>query len=400
MLARDYLRLAGGALRGHARRTALSLLGVAVGVTAVIALTSVGESARRYVVAEFSALGSHVLAVVPGKVETTGGMPGFGGVPNDLTLADAQALQTALGRSLRVVPISMGTDSVSYRERSRQVAILGATTEMKATRQLRMQAGRFLPESPWDRGAPVAVLGQRVAEELFEEREPIGEVVRIGGWRMRVIGVLGMQGVHFGVDMDELVIIPVATGMSMFDRSSLFRVLVEARGLADLESTSEHVTEVLMERHGEEDFTVMMPDAMLDSLGSILDVLTLALAGIATISLAVAGIGIMNVMLVSVSERRKEISLLMALGARAGQITSLFLVEAVLLSAAGGLVGLACGHAIVRAAAHWLGDLPVAAPAWASPAALGMAVLIGAAFGVVPARLAVRVDPVVGLSGR
>ena len=396
----DLAGMATTAIRGQTRRTLLSLLGVSIGVAAVITLTALGEGARTFVSDQFSALGTNVIAVFPGKVETTGGIPGFGGVPNDLTVEDAEAVRTGVVEALRVTPVSMGNDTVSYRERSRQVAVLGSTSGMLELRKLNLRRGRFLPEGPWDRGTQVAVLGGHLADELFEDENPLGQVVRIGSWRMRVIGVLATQGVHFGIDMDEMVIVPVATGMRMFNRTSLFRILVETRSVAELDAAEGRVASLLIERHGEEDFTIVTPDAILGSLGSILDVLTLALVGIAAISLSVAGIGIMNVMLVSVSERTEEVGLLKAIGARPRQITSLFLVEAVLISTAGGVGGLLLGQGVVRLATALYPAFKASPPLWAVVAALATSAVLGVLFGVLPARKAMRLDPVAALAGK
>jgi putative ABC transport system permease protein len=300
---RDLLGFAARALRGHRLRTGLSLLGVAIGVAAVITLTALGEGARRYVVSQFSQIGTNLLIVVPGKTETTGGMPGLGGVPNDLTLEDAEAILRGIPEVEKAAPIVMGTETVAHAERQRQVALVGGTHEMLEVRRLSIARGRFLPELEWDRGSPVAVLGTTLAHELFPGEDPVGRVVRIGEWRMRVIGVLGPRGQQLGVNMDDVVVVPVASAFKMLNRSSLFRLLLQARTSSDLPRAQEKVVRLITERHGEEDVTCITQDAVLSAFSSILHALTLALAGIAAISLAVAGIGIMNVMLVSVSER-------------------------------------------------------------------------------------------------
>jgi putative ABC transport system permease protein len=397
---RDLLDFAGRALRGHRLRTGLSLLGVAIGVAAVIALTALGEGARRYVVGQFATVGTNLLIVLPGKTETTGGMPGLGGVAHDLTVADAEAVVRAVPEIEEGSPIAMGTETVSHEERRRQVAVIGATHEMLSIRRLSLTSGEFLPVTEWDRGSPVAVLGRTTARELFPGRDPLGGVVRVGEWRMRVVGVLAPRGQQLGVDMDDVAIVPVATAMKMFNRPSLFRLLLQVRVHADLDAARSRVIAVLAERHGEEDVTVITQDAILGALTSILHALTLALAGIATVSLAVAGVGIMNVMLVSVSERSREIGLLKALGAGRGQILSAFLAEAVLISTAGGLLGLAVGWGAVRVLVAVYPALPATPPWWAVAAALTLSVAVGGIFGVLPARRATRLDPVAALSGR
>jgi putative ABC transport system permease protein len=389
-----------GALRGARRRSVLALLGTAIGVTAVILLTALGEGARRYVTAEFAGLGTNLVIVVPGKVETTGGMPGFGGAPNDLTLEDVQALQRALPRLKALAPIAIGNDTVSFRERQRQVAVIGATSDFAIARELVVRQGEFLPPGPLDRGAPVVVLGADLARELFLDQDPVGQVVRVGDWRMRVIGVLAPKGMHLGLDMDEIALVPVATGMKMFDESSLFRILMKAPTPADVEPTERRALAVLIERHDEEDVTLITQDAVSGAFSAILTVLTAALAGIAAISLAVAGIGIMNVMLVSVAERRAEIGLLKALGARSAQVLRVFLVEAMLLAGAGALAGLAAGFLGSEVLAHLLSGFDARPPPWAVLAAVATALGTGALFGLLPAWRATRVDPVEALARR
>jgi len=397
---RDLVGFAARALRGHRLRTGLSLLGVAIGVAAVVTLTALGEGARRYVVSQFSQIGTNLLIVVPGKTETTGGMPGMGGVPNDLTLADAEAIRRGIPEIDKAAPIAMGTETVANGERRRQVALIGATHEMLEVRRLSLARGRFLPELEWDRSSPVSVLGTKTARELFPGEDPLGRVVRIGDWRMRVIGILGPRGQQLGVDMDDVVIVPVANALRMLNRSSLFRVLLQVRAHADLVQARDKVVRLITERHGEEDVTAITQDAVLSAFSSILGALTMALAGIAAISLAVAGIGIMNVMLVSVSERTREVGLLKAVGAGRGQILLAFLAEAILISSAGGLLGLLLGWVAIRVLVAVYPDLPASPPVWAVLAALALSVAVGALFGVLPARRATRLDPVAALAGR
>jgi len=396
----DVLGFATRALRGHRLRTALSLLGVAIGVAAVITLTALGEGARRYVLSQFASVGTNMVVVLPGKTETTGAMPGIGGVPNDLTLDDALAVARGVREVDKVAPMVIGTETVAYGEKRRQVALAGATHEMLEVRRLGIAHGRFLPPLAWDRGAPIAVLGSKLAQELFPASDPIGKVVRVGDWRMRVIGVLEPFGQQLGLDMDDIVFVPVATAMKMLNRPGLFRLLIQAKSHADLSRVKQAVVRLIAERHGEEDVTVITQDAVISAFNSILDALTMALAGIAAVSLAVAGVGIMNVMLVSVSERTREIGLLKALGAGRHQILAAFVAEAVLISSAGGLLGLALGFAAVALLVTIYPALPAAPPPWAVAAAFTLSVVVGAVFGVLPARRATRLDPVAALAGR
>ena len=386
-------------LSRHPLRSALSLLGVAVGVTAVVLLTALGEGARRYVVDQFASIGSNLLVVVPGKVETTGAIPGVGGAPNDLTLADTEALSRQIRSARMVAPMAAGTETVAHGGRSREVALIGTTASFLELRRLRMAQGRFLPEEELRRGRSAAVLGQKVAAELFPGRSALGEVVRVGEWRFRVIGVLAPRGTQLGVDVDEVVIVPVATAMRMLNRTSLFRILISVAPGADLDAVAERVIELLAERHGEEDVTVLTQDSVVGAVSGILNALNLAVAAIAGISLAVAGIGILNVMLVSVAERTGEVGLLKALGAGRRQILTVFLVEAVVLSSAGGLVGLAAGYGAAEATSRLFPALPASPPAWAVASAMLLALAVGGTFGFLPARRAARLDPVEALRG-
>jgi putative ABC transport system permease protein len=365
-----------------------------------VTLTALGEGARRYVLAQFASVGTNMIVVLPGKTETTGAMPGIGGVPNDITLDDAEAVRRGVREVDKVAPMVVGTETVAYGERQRQVALAGATHEMLEVRRLGIAHGRFLPPLAWDRGAPIAVVGTKLAQELFPGTDPVGQVVRVGDWRMRVIGVLEPRGQQLGLDMDDVVIVPVATAMKMLNRSGLFRLLIQVRSHADIERAKQAVVRLLGERHGEEDVTVITQDAVISAFGSILGALTMALGGIAAVSLAVAGVGIMNVMLVSVSERTREVGLLKALGAGRRQILAAFLAEAILISSAGGLLGLVLGWAAVRVIVAVYPALPASPPLWAVAAAFSLSVGVGAVFGVLPARRATRLDPVTALAGR
>jgi putative ABC transport system permease protein len=397
---RDLVGFAARALRGHRLRTGLSLLGVAIGVAAVVTLTALGEGARRYVIGQFASIGTNLVIVVPGKTETTGGMPGMGGAPNDLTLEDARALLRGVPEIEKAAPMVMGTETVAFQERQRQVGLIGSTHEALEVRRLAVASGRFLPPLEWDRSAPVAVLGQTAARELFPGQDPVGQIVRVGAWRMRVIGVLAPRGQQLGVNMDDVVIVPVATAMKMLNRRSLFRLLLQVHAHTGLDRARQSVVRLITERHGEEDVTAITQDAVLGAFTSILGALTLALAGIASVSLVVAGVGIMNVMLVSVSERTREIGLLKALGAGRRQILLAFLAEAVLLSSAGGALGLLVGWLAVRLLVAFYPALPATPPPWAVVAAFSLSVAVGGLFGVLPARRATRLDPVAALSGR
>ena len=396
--------LFGFALRAvltNRRRSGLSLVGVVIGVVAVVTLTAIGEGALRYVTDQFRSLGSSLVIVAPGRNETTGGLPAaFGGVPNDLTFEDALAIQRQVRAVKTAVPIALSSAPVSQQERRRQSPIIGATAALARLQRYEIAYGSFLPETEIDRGGAVAVLGHTVARELFGNASPLGETVRVGGWRMRVIGVIAERGTQFGMQVDETVFVPTATAMRMANKSSLSRIILELNPRSDPTAAIERVKEVLVDRHDEEDFTCISQDAVIESLGSILHILTLVVAGIASISLAVAGIGIMNVMLVSVSERTAEVGLLKAVGASRRQVLLVFLVEAALLSGAGGLLGLLVGEAIVRVGRLLYPAVDAQTPLWAIGAVLGLSFATGVVFGVLPAWRAAGLDPVAALRSR
>ena len=402
MRTTDLLAFAVGAARGHRTRTALLMLAMALGVAAVVTLTALGDGARRYVVREFSAIGSNLVIVLPGRTETGGINPGsfVSGTPRDLTVEDAQALLRAPAVR-RVAPLTVGTSELSAGGRLREGMVVGTTAELLEVRQFKMAQGQFLPADDWNRAAPLMVLGATLRAELFPNEAALGRFVRVGDRRFRVIGVLAASGSGLGMNTDELAIVPVSAALAMFNTNTLFRVLVEARNRDAIEPAKQQVGAIVQARHdGEQDVTVITQDALLATFDKLLGTLTLAVAGIAAISLAVAGILVMNVMLVSVSQRRSEIGLLKALGAGGGTIRLAFLVEAALLSAAGALFGCALGLA-GAALIRWLYPLfPAYPPDWAVLAGLGTALVTGVLFGVLPARSAARLDPVAALARR
>ncbi|MCW8964057.1 MAG: ABC transporter permease, partial [Gammaproteobacteria bacterium] len=334
------------ALRGYRTRTALMLIAMSIGVAAVLMLTALGEGAQRYVRNEFASLGTNLVIVIPGRSETAGvGLGTLMGVtPRDLTLDDAKAL-TQNPNVARVAPINIGATEASWKSREREVTVLGSTSEILKIRHWQMARGKFLPQTDWDRATPVCVLGTKIRDELFGAHAAIGQWVRLGENRCRVIGIMASEGRSIGVDVEEVVIIPVASAQSLFNVPSLFRILIEVKSHTAIPRVIDFTKSTIKQRHqGEEDITVITQDAVLATFDRILGALTYSIAGIAAISLAVAGILIMNVMLVAVSQRTAEIGLLKALGASKTTILLLILTEAMLLSTVGGLVGLGVGQ--------------------------------------------------------
>lgn len=401
MTARDLIAYATGSVFGYRARTLLTLLAMGIGVASVVMLTALGEGARRFVTGEFQSLGTHLLIVLPGRSETTGGPPPLlGQTPRDLTLDDALAIERS--RAVRrIAPIAIGSAGVSYREREREVMVIGSTASFLEVRHLRMSKGRFLPAGDPRRASPVCVLGAKLKRELFAAEAAVGRWVRIGDRRFRVVGVLASKGRSIGLDTHDLVVIPVAAAQALFDSYSLFRVLVEARSEEAIPRARKDIRDIVRERHeGEDDVTVVTQDALVATFDRIFTALTLTVAGIASISLAVAGILIMNVMLVAVSQRTSEVGLLKALGATSGSVMRVFLAEATILSLVGAAAGLGVGYVAIRFVDHAYPLLPLSVPIWAAAAAVLVALTTGLLFGVLPARRAAKLDPVAALAGR
>ena len=397
----DVFAFSMGALSGARTRTWLMLLAMAIGVSSVLLLTAVGEGTRRYVNNQFMNLGSHLLIVMPGKLETTGGQPPIlSATEVDLTIDDAIAL-TRSHSIRRVAPLALGSAPISYDQRERTVNVIGSTASLYEVRKLKMSAGRFLPGGDPTRGAAIAIIGDTLKTELFGSSTALGQRIRIDGQKFRVIGVLEAAGAAgVGMDLRDTAVIPVASAQRLFDSPSLFRVMVEADGHNAIPRAEKAIIDILRVRHnGEEDVTVITQDAMLATFNTILGSLTYAVGGIAAISLAVAGILIMNVMLVAVSQRKAEIGLLKAIGSPGSQILRLFLAEATMLALLGTFAGLVLGFSGVWGLAIALPDFPIGVPYWAPLAATGTSLGTGVVFCLLPARRAARLDPVLALAG-
>ncbi|PKO92056.1 MAG: peptide ABC transporter permease [Betaproteobacteria bacterium HGW-Betaproteobacteria-10] len=395
----DTLRFARDAATGYPMRTALSVLAMSIGVAAVVILTALGDGARRYVVGQFSSIGTNLVIVLPGRSGTGGFNPAnaITSTPRDLTIDDAGALRRAPAVS-RVAPLTIGTSEISFGGRLREVMVAGSTAEFIPIRNFELAQGRGLPEDDWNRGASVAIIGDKIRQEMFGNQPAVGQLIRVGDRRLRVIGVLKSLGQGLGMNTDELVIVPVALAQAMFNANTLFRILVEAKNREAIPEAREQTMEIIKQRHrGEEDVTVITQDAVLATFDKLLGALTLGVAGIAAISLAVAGILVMNVMLVAVTQRTGEIGLLKALGATARTIRLAFLAEAAMLSTVGALLGYLLGQLGAFALRQAFPVFPAYPPDWAVIAGLSTALITGLLFGVMPARRAARLDPVQAL---
>lgn len=398
----DRNRIAFGALVRYPMRTLMMLTATAIGVAAVLILTSLGEAARRFVSDEFQSLGTHLVIVLPGRSETSGVGPGLvmGETSRDLTLGDARAVRRSPAVD-KIAPIVVGAASISHGGLERETTVIGTVAEFRDIRHWTMSMGEFLPNVGMDRGAPVCVIGSLIRRELFGNGPTLGQWLRVGDRRCRVTGVLSSQGTSVMIDVDEVVIIPVVSAQALFDSPGLFRIIIQATGRESMNAVKRDVTRIITARHfGEEDITIVTQDAVLSTFDGIFGALTYALAGIASISLIVAGVLIMNVMLVAVCQRTAEIGLLKALGARRQQIIGLFLTEAIFLAGLGGLSGLGLGYLTIFVMRYAYATLDFVPPAWAVVGALAVALACGVLFGILPARRAADLDPIAALSGR
>jgi putative ABC transport system permease protein len=364
----------------------------------VILLTSIGEGTRMYVLREFTQFGTNLVAINPGKTETSG-MPGaLGGTINPLTVADMEALARLPGIQ-KAVPVVMGTAPVEYGGKERNVFVYGTTAYAPEVWQFGVRVGRFLPETGSRHGAPNVVLGPKVKQELFGEANALGEHVRISGQRFLVIGIMEPKGQFLGIDIDDSAYIPVSLAMPLFNRDDLQEVDVLVANSSMIDSVAARMTRVLIDRHhGDEDFTVTTQTGMLDTLDRVIRMISLAVGGIGGISLLVGAIGILTMMWISVNERTGEIGLAKAIGASPRQILWLFLSEAALLSLTGGVLGLLLGMGLARLLTLAVPALPVHTPFLFVVLAVGVSLGVGLLSGLLPARRAAAMDPVVALA--
>jgi putative ABC transport system permease protein len=296
-----------------------------------------------------------------------------------------------------MVPVTMGLARVEAGERGRSVTVLGATPDLPALWKFGARQGSFWPRGDPRRGSALAVLGPKLARELFGETSPLGEVVRISGRRFRVSGVMQPKGQMMGFDVDDIAIVPVASALALFNQDELFEIDLIYSNMGETERVAAEVRRVLAVRHGEEDFTVTTQKAMLDVFGKVMDVITMAVGAIASISLLVGATGILTMMWIAVGERVGEIGLLRALGATAAQVQTVFLAEAVALASLGGLAGIVIGlggGALIRLAVP---GLPIETPMRFVLAGLATSFLTGIVAGVAPARRAASLDPIEAL---
>jgi len=394
---RDLLLMGSSTLRANKMRSALSMLGIAIGVASVVLLTSIGEGTRVYILDEFSQFGTNVLMVNPGKAETSGIPGALGGTTRKLTIDDAVAVER-LPYVDAIVPFTVALARVETKGRGRSVVIYGVTPSLPEVWKFEIGQGDFLDNTDPRRSSPVAVLGPKVKRELFGDENALGQMIRIAETRLRVIGIMAPKGHSLGFDLDDAVYIPVALAMRMFNMEELSEIDVTFAhgGLVDV--VKEDIRELLTDRHrGHEDFTITTQAAMLEVFGKVIKGITLAVSFIAGISLLVGAVGIFTMMWISVGERVAEIGLMMAVGATREQIQKIFLLEAIMLTTVGGAIGAATGVAMALGLQMFLPSLPVEIPFNFLIAAIAMSIVTGVASGVAPARRAAGLEPVEAL---
>jgi len=398
----EVTRMSVATLTGNKLRSTLTMLGMVIGNAAVIATIGIGQGAQKLAAEQFESLGPNTLFVVPGSREarnTTFDLP------KTLVYEDAQAIASQVPSVVAVAPQISLTQVITYRQRNTSDPVIGTVPAYQTVRSLDVAKGRFIQEIDLNGNRRVVVLGAEVAEEFFGNRNPIGDRIRIKDTSFEIIGVLEAKGTFLGNNQDNRVYVPLTTMSSqLVGNTSPFGIEVtfisiSARDEASIRAAEFQITNLLRLRHkisGEDDFGVQTQKDILEVVNNITNGLTFMLAAVAGISLLVGGIGVMNIMLVAVSERTQEIGLRKAIGASERDILIQFLIEATILAAVGGLLGTAVGIGTV-------GVVGVASPLSASisPIAIALAVgvsgTIGLSFGVIPARQAAKLDPIVAL---
>jgi putative ABC transport system permease protein len=395
------LRIALRAIRSNPLRSLLTMLGVIIGVASVIAMISIGQGARQSTVQQVQSLGSNLLTVFAGASQ-------FGGIAatsqvRTLVLEDAEAIAAEVPGVAGVsAEFSRQTQAV-FGSQNTYTSVTGVMPSYADVRNFHAAQGQFISDDDMRRRAKVAVLGKTVVSELFGDADPIGQRIRIQGVTFTVVGVMEAKGAGFGPggDRDDVIFVPLTTAQTrLFGVTYVRQIYVQAASEDDLPAIEQSVTDLLRTRHrlagGEDDFSIRSQADILQTLGGIANTMTLLLGGVAAVALIVGGIGIMNIMLVSVTERTREIGIRKAVGARRADILLQFLVESVTISVAGGLIGIATGILGSRLITRLAGWATLLQPQ-ALLLAFTFAVVVGVFFGLYPAQRAAKLDPIEAL---
>jgi putative ABC transport system permease protein len=393
----ELIRLSLRSVSGHRLRSALSMLGIAIGIASVILLTSIGEGTRRYILEQFSQFGTNLVAVTPGRAETVGVPGALGGSTRKLTIDDAEALKRIPGVA-DLAPVAFGSGRVEANGRGRSVMIYGTTPNAPEIWQWSVRTGSFWPDSDPRRGAALAVIGAKLKRELFGEENALGKFIKMGGSRFRIIGVMEPKGQLLGIDLDDAAWAPLASVMKMFNVDELNEIDIIFNQARELPALQESIRQVLIDRHGgREDFTITSQDEMLRVFGNIMDIITSAVGAIAGVSLVVGAIGILTMMWIAVGERTAEIGLVRAVGATRRQVQWVFLTESAALAMLGGVLGIAGGLGICAVLRAAIPGLPVHTPMIFLVLAVFVSLVTGVLSGVLPARRAAGLDPIEAL---
>jgi putative ABC transport system permease protein len=382
-------------------RSFLTTLGVIIGVMSVILLVSLGEAAQAYIETQFSGMGSNVIMVSPGKQETTSSMITVSaGSFKRLTTDNANEIKRKAQGIKAVSGTVIGTGQIRYRSVERNCILIGAQEGLEIIRGLNIKPGRFISAQDIAKNNKVCVIGQQLRNDLFGSKQALHQRISINRSKHVIIGILEPRGQVLGINLDDIAIVPLPSGQAMFygGEDTLFEITVAARTPEDIPLAEESIRKILTAAHdNEEDFTIVNQDAIIDSFGKILSALRLMLVGIAAISLLVGGIGIMNIMLVSVRERTREVGIRKSVGATRSDIALQFLIEAMTLSVCGGCIGVAIAWISTVVLGVFYPTMPVVISLWSVLTAFLFSLSVGVFFGVYPATKASGVDPVEAL---
>jgi putative ABC transport system permease protein len=400
----ENFRIALDALRANALRSILTTLGIIIGVAAVIAVVSIVQGLQYMITVQLQGVGATFIMVLPEQQQNQG--PGIVARQVKLTWDDGLALEREVPGIEQITPLIAGNEVTKYQERQHTTLVIGVNENWPEVNNHTVDRGRFFGHIDLSHRRKVAVVGQQVVEELRLGSQPIGKDIYVGNLPVTVVGIMEEKGQSLGQDIDDLIFIPFDTGLNLFGRRSgdQVQLRLQAESPEVVEQVRDGIVQVLRRRHripeGQpDDFQVLLQDEILESVGSILGMITTVVGAVVGVALLVGGIGIMNIMLVSVTERTREIGVRKSVGARRQDILIQFLIEAVTLSLVGGAIGVALGFGLGTLVANLLpGDWPPAhVPVWAVAVAFGFSALVGIFFGIYPAGKASRLDPIEAL---